>query len=196
MRLADPELQHRRRDQIIAAAEACFLKNGFHQTSMQHIATASGLSMGLLYRYFPGKEAIIDAVAQQDRDASLAAIDAVPVAGDVVPAWISLIGTLSDVASGIEYATLVAEIHAESYRSPKILTILLQHDEALVQAIAQKLTLQQKAGAVKLASPVSAVAQTMLILLEGLTLRKSLAAQVRGKTEHDDLQRIVSFLLS
>ena len=52
-----------RRDQILAAALACFSENGFHQTGMADIVTRSGMSHGAVYVYFPSKEDIIEALA-------------------------------------------------------------------------------------------------------------------------------------
>ncbi|HEA4099756.1 TPA: helix-turn-helix transcriptional regulator, partial [Stenotrophomonas maltophilia] len=48
---------------ILQAALQCFVARGFHQTSMRDIAQAAGVSLGNLYNHFPGKEAIILAVA-------------------------------------------------------------------------------------------------------------------------------------
>jgi len=44
-----------RRDQILAATARCFGRDGFHRTSMQDIVRESGISAGLVYRYFAGK---------------------------------------------------------------------------------------------------------------------------------------------
>lgn len=56
-----------RREQILGAAMVCFAKRGFHQTSMHHIAEAAGISVGLIYRYFPSKEAVIGALAEEHK---------------------------------------------------------------------------------------------------------------------------------
>ena len=50
-----------RRKQIIEAAQACFSRQGFHQTSIQDICKEAELSPGAVYRYFPGKVQIIAA---------------------------------------------------------------------------------------------------------------------------------------
>lgn len=52
-----------RRDQILEAALACFSENGFHQTGMADIVRRSGMSHGAVYVYFPSKEDIIEALA-------------------------------------------------------------------------------------------------------------------------------------
>jgi AcrR family transcriptional regulator len=54
-----------RRQQILDAARTCFLRNGFHQTSMQDVTAEAGLSIGAVYRYFPSKAEIVEAIAGQ-----------------------------------------------------------------------------------------------------------------------------------
>jgi AcrR family transcriptional regulator len=54
-----------RREQILDAARACFLRNGFHQTSMQDVTREANLSVGAVYRYFPSKTDLITAIAEQ-----------------------------------------------------------------------------------------------------------------------------------
>ncbi len=171
MRTANPDLQARRREEILAGAEQCFLKRGFHQTSMQNIAAETGLSMGLLYRYFANKEAIITAVAQQDQDASLTAVAELPVDGDVITAWVDLIISMAKIASSPDYATLASEILAEANRSPKILQTLKYNDAELALAIVQKLTEQRHAGRITLSQDLSAATQLLMMLFDGLIMR-------------------------
>jgi AcrR family transcriptional regulator len=54
-----------RRQQILDAARICFLRNGFHQTSMQDVIAQAGMSVGAVYRYFPSKAEIVEAIAEQ-----------------------------------------------------------------------------------------------------------------------------------
>src|SRR6185436_6911310 len=60
-KVSEEHLASRRR-QILDAAAGCFARNGFHRTSMQDIVRESGLSAGLIYRYFTGKEDMILAI--------------------------------------------------------------------------------------------------------------------------------------
>jgi TetR/AcrR family transcriptional regulator, repressor for uid operon len=59
---SDPGLE--RRTQILEAAMVCFAKHGFHQASMHDISAEAGVSVGLIYRYFANKEAVIAAMAE------------------------------------------------------------------------------------------------------------------------------------
>jgi TetR/AcrR family transcriptional repressor of uid operon len=56
-----------RRAQILEAALICFAKRGFHQTSMHDISGEAGISVGLIYRYFENKEAVISAMADRHK---------------------------------------------------------------------------------------------------------------------------------
>jgi TetR/AcrR family transcriptional regulator, repressor for uid operon len=195
MRTVDPELQNRRRSEIVSAAEQCFLKRGFHQTSMQNIASASGLSMGLLYRYFSNKEAIIDAVAQRDQEASLAAIADLPAKGDVITAWVSLLISASDLASAPGYAALASEILAEANRAPKILKMLQANEAALALAIADKLAEQEDHGVIDLSDNAELAAQSLLLLFDGLTMRKLMITSEIGRAIEQGLKQMVLSIL-
>jgi AcrR family transcriptional regulator len=56
-----------RRTQILDAALASFAKRGFHQASMHDISAEAGISVGLIYRYFENKDAVISAMADQHK---------------------------------------------------------------------------------------------------------------------------------
>src|SRR6476469_5388282 len=56
-----------RRAQILEAAIICFARSGFHETSMHDISAEAGISVGLIYRYFANKEAVISAMAERHK---------------------------------------------------------------------------------------------------------------------------------
>ncbi len=55
----------RTRQRLMDAAMTRFEQNGFAATTMRHISTDAGVAVGLAYRYFPAKEAIVLAFYQQ-----------------------------------------------------------------------------------------------------------------------------------
>src|SRR2546430_12108956 len=63
-KVSDEHMEGRRR-QIIDAAIACFARDGFHRATMQDICTEAGLSPGAIYRHFSGKDAIVEAIADE-----------------------------------------------------------------------------------------------------------------------------------
>jgi AcrR family transcriptional regulator len=64
-----------RKSEIVDAAEACFLRRGFHQCTMQDICRESGLSPGAVYRYFKSKSDIIAAVIGRSTERQAALIE-------------------------------------------------------------------------------------------------------------------------
>jgi TetR/AcrR family transcriptional regulator, transcriptional repressor of aconitase len=59
------EYRDARRSQILDAAKRCFLRDGFHETSMQDLFDEVGLSAGAVYGYFNSKEDVILAIAEE-----------------------------------------------------------------------------------------------------------------------------------
>jgi TetR/AcrR family transcriptional regulator, transcriptional repressor of aconitase len=60
------EYRDARRDQILSAARRCFLRDGFHATSMHDLFAEAGLSSGAVYRYFASKDDVIIAIAEEN----------------------------------------------------------------------------------------------------------------------------------
>src|SRR5262245_43789924 len=58
----DSEVARRRREQVLAAAEAIIASEGLPRLSLARIEDRTGMSRGQLTYYFPAKEAILLAV--------------------------------------------------------------------------------------------------------------------------------------
>jgi TetR/AcrR family transcriptional regulator, repressor for uid operon len=71
-----PEALAARRAEILDAAEACFARQGFHQTTIQDVIRESGLSAGCIYSHFANKEDLIQAIGESRhaRDSALLAL--------------------------------------------------------------------------------------------------------------------------
>lgn len=72
----DPDRAAARRKQVLDTAEACFLRHGFHGTSMAAISQAAGMSVGHIYNYFNSKEAVISAMCEREMTRLLARFQA------------------------------------------------------------------------------------------------------------------------
>jgi TetR/AcrR family transcriptional regulator, transcriptional repressor of aconitase len=62
------EYRDARRTQVLDAARRCFVRDGFHATSMADVCREAGVSAGVAYLYFRGKDDIIAAIAEQNLD--------------------------------------------------------------------------------------------------------------------------------
>jgi len=71
------EYRDARREDILDAARRCFLRDGFHATSMQDLFAEVGLSSGAVYSYFPSKDDLIIAIAEENLQDIVATIHTV-----------------------------------------------------------------------------------------------------------------------
>lgn len=55
----------KRPDEVLDAALALFVENGFARTRVEDIAARAGLSKGAIYLYFPSKEAILEGLVRR-----------------------------------------------------------------------------------------------------------------------------------
>ncbi len=84
------------RSKLLTAAENLFYANGFHATGIERIVAAAGVVRMTLYKHFPSKEALIQAVLAQRHKRFMAQLDA----------------ALAQSASGEATRNLVAAHHA------------------------------------------------------------------------------------
>ncbi len=68
-------LKNLRKDEIITTALRVFAEKGFENTTMQTIASETGISKGLMYHYFPSKNDIVQACIEWAMDDSKNLID-------------------------------------------------------------------------------------------------------------------------
>ncbi|MFI9505242.1 TetR/AcrR family transcriptional regulator [Nocardia sp. NPDC052566] len=93
-RVSEEHLE-RRKQQILDAAQLCFARKGFHETSMQDVFAESGLSAGAVYRYFKSKNDLIAALAAQTTVQLRAKMDAA-INADRLPTPAELVTVIAD----------------------------------------------------------------------------------------------------
>lgn len=119
-----------RRQQIQDAAAACFRRSGFHGASMQEIARTANLSVGQIYRYFENKEAIIEAIVEQDlADKREKFAEFYETSEDLAQHMIENCAGAIDKFWDRERAALMLEVLAEAARNPRVAAILHRRDE-------------------------------------------------------------------
>jgi TetR/AcrR family transcriptional regulator, repressor for uid operon len=105
---------------IMDAAKACFVRSGFQGASMQQICAEAGMSPGALYRYFPSKEAIIEAICEADRREDAEIFAAMLSAPDLVEGFTTAAMMHMRHISETGNAPLFAEMRAESMRNEAV----------------------------------------------------------------------------
>jgi AcrR family transcriptional regulator len=112
-----------RRRQILDAASRCFVRNGFHATSMQDVLKEAGLSAGAVYRYFPSKAAIVAAIAEETVGDVIQVIDDIAGAEPVPPVEETMVRVLDavDAHTGPQgNARIAMQVWAEALREPAL----------------------------------------------------------------------------
>ena len=109
-----------RRSQILDAALICFAKHGFHQASMHDISAEAGISVGLIYRYFENKEAVISAMADRHKKEISEVLQRAKQAPTLLESLeILFTAHCSEEATGVVSA-FVVDLYAEASRNPRV----------------------------------------------------------------------------
>jgi AcrR family transcriptional regulator len=109
-----------RRTQILDAALVCFAKRGFHQASMHDISAEAGISVGLIYRYFENKEAVISAMADRHKGEIHEVVERARQAPTLLEALEILFTAHCSEDSPKLVSAFVVDLYAEASRNPQI----------------------------------------------------------------------------
>jgi len=139
-----------RRERILQAAERAFVGNGFHATTMQHVADEARMSAGNLYRYFPSKEAIVEGLCEIDQAGRAQALgafaDLLARNGDITRAMRAGLRE-HVVGKPPEKARLIIEIWAEAGRNPRVAAITQAIDADVISGLERLMDAAKAAGA-------------------------------------------------
>ncbi len=172
-RAANAQRQSDRREEILAAAQLCFVRTGFHQTSMQEICAEAGMSPGNLYRYFSSKEAIIAGIAERDR---------AEVAREFANVDLSrgLFAVLEGMAyhhfseRPMEQVKLCTEIMSEARRHPEIARISAAFDADVKRWLIGLFKAAADRGDISHDVDFDAVATMLMVIADGVWWRRAL----------------------
>ena len=109
-----------RRTQILEAAVICFAKHGFHQASMHDISAEAGISVGLIYRYFQNKEAVIAAMAARHKGEISDVIERAGQAPSLLEALEIIFTAHCSEDSPKVLSAFVVDLYAEASRNPAV----------------------------------------------------------------------------
>ncbi|HUP00921.1 MAG TPA: TetR/AcrR family transcriptional regulator [Gemmatimonadota bacterium] len=160
-----------RRRQILTAAHRCFAWRGFHEATMQEIADEAGLSAGALYRYFDGKEALIETLAAWGREQKREALEALGkgggarVLGEVVAQILEALRSGDAAEAAVR---LDVRLWGEALDQPAVRRILRDEIEALRGPIEAHVRRERRAGRIRRDADPEAVSHAVVALLVGL----------------------------
>lgn len=167
----DPALTEARRKQILEATARCVVRKGFHQTSMQDICAEAQMSPGGVYRYFEGKEAIILAIAEEERRDNREIVEELERSGNLIGSLRAIMFEILKVFTDEAYGRLAVELLAEAARNKTVWSVLARNEQELKDALTAAVIKAQKAGKVTKAQPAKNLSQVILAIIDGLCAR-------------------------
>ena len=174
-----PEYLEQRRQQILDAAAVCFARTGFHPTTMQDICREADLSPGAVYRYFPSKESIIQAMCDHggtsNRGKDMQFIDSALEQGSTLDSLNFLIDAFFVELDTVHSQTdciLRVELIAEAPRNEHVRQWLTRDLMAIRGRFAQLIASGQTAGHVDPDLEPESVSQVMVALFHGFITQK------------------------
>jgi AcrR family transcriptional regulator len=174
-RTRNDELHKRRREQVLRAAADGFARKGIHQTTMQDICEASGMSAGALYRYFPTKDSIIVAFAEEERAEAAKLVSHLDASPNIVSALAAVVPELVNGLTDENYGRLSLEVAAEATRNPAVKAAFEQNERELCERLSAALHRGQIAGHVTPELDPDSAAFLLIALFDGIAGRAALS---------------------
>lgn len=131
---------------IIRAAFTHFLEKGYHGTTMGSIAETLGVTKPALYQYFPGKEDLFAAVAEQARDELKGTLERSYAGRDIREGSGALFDALLRYVP--QFNGMYAEMLLLATRNERIRVVLAQDRKEDIWVIERFIRRQQETGLV------------------------------------------------
>jgi TetR/AcrR family transcriptional regulator, repressor for uid operon len=171
--MSQPQTEHSldRRTQILDAALVCFAKRGFHQASMHDIAAEASISVGLIYRYFENKEAVISAMADRHKKEISEVLQRARQAPTLLESVEILFTAHCCEDAPQVVSAFVVDLYAEASRNPRVADLVRDVLQTAMDGVTDLIARAPEAQAAahglsptELAELIYAVARGMLML--------------------------------
>ncbi len=171
------QVKEARREQILSAALHLFAAKGLFATRISDIATAVGVSQGLIYRYFASKEEIFTALirhAFEKMNAACRILEAMPIppVEKVKLALERLIEGLSQSADAAQYYLLIAQATASESIPEEAKAVIDGENREPYEVLARIFAEGQRTGAFR-QDPPEILAQLFWTSITGLSIFKA-----------------------
>ena len=195
MRKVDPDKYQAKLHQILEAAVVCFAEKGFRGTSTNQICSAAGMSPGNLFHYFPSKQAIIEAIAEEDRREMSERFAQLAAEPDVIVAIERLVKSLLLQCADPVYAKIGVEVVAESMRNPEIATLFAASEAAIKNDLVALLQRGIVQGQIDATLEPKFAATWLIALIDGAVTRSVLDPDFEFSTYTPTLMRMIKRFL-
>jgi AcrR family transcriptional regulator len=169
------ERQEQTREQLVAAASRVFARRGYHQATVEEIASEAGFTTGAVYSNFAGKEELFLALADRQVDERVAEIEAVADAaeGEGETGAEAAAQFRSFLERDPDWPLLFYEFWSLSVRNPELQGELARRRDAIRDALAETLERVARQHGFELRFAPRALATAIAASLNGLAFERA-----------------------
>ncbi len=189
------EYRAERREHIMAAARRCFVRDGFHASSMLDLVAEAGISSGAVYRYFPSKDAVIEAIAVANLEQVVAVLtQSVDKGASPQAAMASVLEFVTRRHADDGFAAIAVLVWSEALRNPALAARLRDAISSASAALsaAPRGDSGETAHADDTRREPSDVAEVLLCVLPGYLMRLALGGPEAVASVPVAVERVLS----
>src|SRR6266704_6584356 len=177
-----------RRSQILDAALVCFAKRGFHQASMHDISAEAGISVGLIYRYFENKDAVISAMADRHKKEIHEVLERAQQASTLLESLEILFTAHCCEDAPQVVSAFVVDLYAEASRNPRVADLVRDVLQTAMNGVTDLIARSPEAqNTTRGGSPIE-VAELIFAVARGMLMLDVLRPQEMTATERRNRQ--------
>lgn len=171
-----------RRKHILRAAEICFARDGFHNTTIADVREEAGVSTGAIYTYFPNKEAMIRALLEMARDERRRQLEAAMNAGADSTQAVVLLDWVNAIFSvqGRHAARVDVNLWAEALRNPSVKKLAQGALREATQAVSTVVASELASSGMAHPPDAASVASVLIALFLGLEVQTAVGMRLES----------------
>lgn len=178
--VADPLSERALR--ILAAAERCFVKNGFHRSTMGDVAAEAGMSPGNIYRYFASKDALVAGLIEQDRLRVCDELTDILSSDNFMDNLVDL-GRKYFIDEDKDRLILTIEIWAEATRNPETARLLEGYEQEMRNQFIAFMDNAKERGHLPAGADSARLERLVSIFASGLIVRRCVISDFEPEVE-------------
>jgi AcrR family transcriptional regulator len=183
-----------RRNQIVAAAWDCFTENGYHETTLRDIARRMNTSTGVIYRYFKGKDQILEAVNRCGQEGTAHFLDlatSMETSREAIAELLRIYGEEMSETDRVQNARGAIALWAEALKRKNYRRICESQQGPVFDQLTRLISRGVAAGEFKVTLDPEAFAGFLLALLTGLQVQSVLFPGLDTSAYYQNVQQIL-----
>jgi TetR/AcrR family transcriptional regulator, repressor for uid operon len=153
---------------ILEAAKKCFVRSGFRGASMHEICAEAGMSPGALYRYFPSKESIIEAISENNRREDMAFLAKLSSGPTIIDGIMNAVMAHIRHVHATGMGPLFTEIKAESMRNETVRRCCYECEAQVISAFGAFIETATKQGLLNPIADIKTLIPVMMAAGDGM----------------------------